>query len=217
MNFRKFLFANELKAKDVALFLQVSEAAVSSYVREKTVPSKENLEKLLHNPYGWDVTYLSDGEEEKSTTVPSKEKIPLYDTQTIGGFNSQIANTESAGIEQWIDAGDWFPGATAALYHYGDSMIEYPAGSILVVKRVEDPRLLLYGHNYVIETSEFRVTKQLQEDGDDFLLYSTNSATYPDGRLIHSPIRIPKDSVTHFDLVIGCVIKEYSNKPISIR
>ena len=44
---------------------------------------------------------------------------------------------------EWIDAGDWFHEASAAIRHYGDSMIEYPSGCILVLKKVEDMRLLL--------------------------------------------------------------------------
>lgn len=147
-----------------------------------------------------------------------KKKIPLYDVESIGGHQDMVANTdEPAGhVAEWIDAGDWFPGATAAIRHYGDSMIEYPSGSILALKRVEDTSLLINGRNYVIETSEFRITKQLQDDGDYIMAYSSNRETYPDGRQIHAPIRIPKSSIRHIDLVLGCVLKEYSNGPIPI-
>ena len=149
-----------------------------------------------------------------------RRRIPLYnDIASIGGYNDQIADTETAAAHaaEWIDAGDWFPEATAAIRHYGDSMVEYPAGSILVLKRVQDRRLLINGRNYVIETTEFRITKQLQYDGGDYLMaYSSNPETYPDGRQIHSPIKIPLDTVRHIDLVLGCVQKEYSNGAIPI-
>lgn len=147
-----------------------------------------------------------------------RKKIPLYDVESIGGHQDVVADTNipSGHVAEWIDAGDWFPGATAAIRHYGDSMIEYPSGSILALKRVEDTSLLINGRNYVIETSEFRITKQLQDDGDCIVAYSSNRETYPDGRQIHAPIRIPKDSIRHIDLVLGCVLKEYSNGPIPI-
>lgn len=147
-----------------------------------------------------------------------RKKIPLYDVESIGGHNDVVAdpNTPAGHVAEWIDAGDWFPGATAAIRHYGDSMIEYPSGSILALKRVEDQSLLINGRNYVIETSEFRITKQLQVDGDYIIAYSSNRETYPDGRQIHAPIRIPKASIRHIDLVLGCVLKEYSNGPIPI-
>ncbi len=151
--------------------------------------------------------------------IQGKKKIPLYDVQSFGGHNGSAADTETAvsHVAEWIDAGDWFPGATAAIRHYGDSMVEYPSGSILALRRVEDTRLLINGRNYVIETSEFRITKQLQDDGGDYIMaYSSNRETYPDGRQIHSPIRIPKSTIRHIDLVLGCVTKEYSNGPIPI-
>lgn len=150
---------------------------------------------------------FNEGEEEE------KNKIPLYnDVETIGGYNGSVANVETQHrVSEWIDAGDWFPDATAAIHHYGDSMVEYPSGSILVLKRVNDPRLLINGEHYVIETDEFRITKQIQDDGDVITAYSTNRETYPDGRLIHSPIRIPKEAIRHLDLVVGCVIKKFGN------
>lgn len=148
-----------------------------------------------------------------------KKKIPFYDdVATIGGTNHLVANDNPEAIpSEWIDAGDWFPEATAAIRHYGDSMIEYPSGSILALKRVNDHRLIIWGRNYSIETTEFRITKRLQDGGDDYILaYSSNVNTNPDGTLIHSPIRIPKDTIRHIDLVLGCVTKEYSNGPIKI-
>lgn len=152
------------------------------------------------------------------TEQKNRKKIPLYDVESIGGHQDVVADTNvpAGHVAEWIDAGDWFPGATAAIRHYGDSMIEYPSGSILALKRVEDTSLLINGRNYVIETSEFRITKQLQDDGDCILAYSSNRETYPDGRQIHAPIRIPKSSIRHIDLVLGCVLKEYSNGPVPI-
>ena len=149
-----------------------------------------------------------------------KKRIPFYDdVATIGGYNHLVADVSAiGGIYEWIDAGDWFPEATAAIRHYGDSMLEYPSGSILALKRVEDWRLIIWGKNYVIETTEFRITKRLQYGGEDFVLaYSSNQETYPDGKLIHSPIKIPKETIRHIDLVLGCVTKEFSNGPIKIK
>lgn len=148
-----------------------------------------------------------------------KKRIPFYDdVATIGGNKNMLADVSKAGnVSEWIDAGDWFPEATAAIRHYGDSMVEYPSGSILAVKRVEDWRLIIWGRNYCIETTEFRITKRLQDGGEDYIIaYSSNQDTYQDGTLIHSPIRIPKETIRHIDLVLGCVTKEYSNGPIKI-
>ena len=155
---------------------------------------------------------------EQSIDKNNKNIIPLYDdAATIGGMNGMVANVDDQSrVTEYVDAGDWFTGATSAIHHYGDSMIEYPSGCILALKRVVDTRLIMNGENYVIETDEFRITKQVQDDGDCIVAYSSNRETYPDGRLIHAPIRIPKESIRHMDLVLGCVIKHFSN-PIKIK
>lgn len=160
---------------------------------------------------------LADADTEKP--AEKKNIIPLYDEdQTIGGLNDMVADVNNpARVTEYVDAGDWFSGATSAIHHYGDSMIEYPSGCILALKRVVDTRLIMNGENYVIETDEFRITKQVQDDGDYIVAYSSNRDTYPDGRLIHAPIRIPKETIRHIDLVLGCVIKHFSNGPIRIK
>ena len=156
--------------------------------------------------------------EQEEVLPPKKNLIPFYDdVSTIGGLNDRVANTDPNSPSEWIDAGDWFPEATAAIRHYGDSMVEYSSGSILALRRVNDQRLIMNGRNYVIETSEYRVTKQLQDDGDHFMAYSTNRETYPDGRQIHAPFSIPKEAIRYIYLVLGCVTKEYSNGAIQIR
>jgi hypothetical protein len=173
------------------------------------------VEQILNFYTNLNRVWLLTGEGEM---LSKENRIPLYDDDvTIGGVNGSMANVDDAARPtEWIDAGDWFPNATSAIHHYGDSMTEYPSGCILALKRVNNPSLLINGENYVIETDEFRITKQIQDDGDCIVAYSSNTETYPDGRLIHAPIRIPKESIRHLDLVLGCVIRKFS-APIMIR
>lgn len=141
-----------------------------------------------------------------------KGGVPFHgDVVSIGGYNDSVVDVSGSHGEsvEAIDVGRMFPGATAAIHHYGDSMVEYPSGSVLVLKRLVDPQLIVNGKNYVIETSEYRITKQLQDSGEDYLTaYSTNRETYPDGRLVHAPLRIPKSEIRHLDLVLGCIVEE---------
>lgn len=214
-----FLRQNGLRQVDLARFLGVSEPSVSRMAKGLNNPSEENLRKILSNDRGWDVSMLLDPEYSGETKM-SRRRIPLYDEAvTIGGKNGVVAEVGApARPREYIDAGDWFPNATAAMYHYGDSMVEYPSGCILALKRVQDSRLIINGEHYVIETDEFRITKQVQDDGGDYIMaYSSNRETYPDGHLVHSPIRIPKDAIRHLDLVLGCVVKRFSNAPISVK
>ena len=219
-------YGGDIKIMAKATF--ISGKTIGDIIGEtEKVPDYDVIRRIAETPslgisLDWLITGKGSMLKESTPTpqVPERKRIPLYDdVSTIGGLNDNIANTsDTPSPSEWIDAGDWFPEATAAIRHYGDSMVEYPSGSILALKRVNDQRLILNGRNYVIETTEFRVTKQLQYDGGDYIMaYSSNRETYPDGRLIHAPIKIPTETVRHIDLVLGCVTKEYSNGAIAIR
>lgn len=58
MNVRDFLKANSLKQVELARYLGITEAAISNVVKEKSEFSKENLIKIIDNPYGWDTSML---------------------------------------------------------------------------------------------------------------------------------------------------------------
>ena len=157
--------------KDAQVFYDMKSGKVQGISSNLLEKFKESLPEI-------NMVWLQTGEG----NMLAKRKIPLYDDPTIGGVNELAANVDdSARPTEWIDAGDWFPTATSAIHHYGESMVEYPSGCILALKRVNDPTLLINGENYVIETDEFRVTKQIQDDGDFITAYSTNRETYPAG------------------------------------
>lgn len=207
-----FFKENGITQEDIAAQIGVSQSYVSALLTGKKAFGKKQAQRFS-DIWGLSPSWLLTEQGPMLMEPAAKNKIPLYDdVETIGGYNNTVANVDTQHrVSEWIDAGDWFPDATAAIHHYGDSMVEYPSGCILVLKRVNDPRLLINGEHYVIETDEFRITKQIQDDGDVITAYSTNRETYPDGRLIHSPIRIPKEAIRHLDLVVGCVIKRFGN------
>ena len=224
--FDKYMEYKHLSDNKVTNQLGLSNGVIGKSRKEGRDLSDRVVEKVEKYYKDLNPNWLRYGEGEMlinshlalATFIKKDKKIPLYDdAPTRGGTNEMVANVDDAARPtEWIDAGDWFPSATSAIYHYGDSMIEYPSGCILALKRVNDCRLLINGENYVIETEEFRITKQIQVDGDDIIAYSSNRETYPDGRQIHSPIRIPKEAIRHLDLVLGCVIKKFST-PVRIR
>ena len=228
---KEFIDANGLSIAAFEKSIGMSNASFGKSLKKNGAIGSDKLENILTvypdiNP-DWLLTgrgSMLKSEEvvprsDKEAILPAKKNlIPFYDdVSTIGGLNDHVANTDSNSPTEWIDAGDWFPEATAAIRHYGDSMVEYPSGSILALKRVNNPQLIMNGRNYVVETSEYRVTKQLQDDGDHFMAYSTNRDTYPDGRQIHAPFSVPKGEIRYIYLVLGCVTKEYSNGAIPIR
>ncbi len=168
-----------------------------------------NLEWLL----------TGEGQMLKTERMPETRKmIPLYDdVATIGGSDISADVSGVSRANEYIDAGDWFSDVTAAIRHYGTSMSEYPNGCILALRKLNDPRSIVWGRNYVVETNETRVTKRLQTCLDDdtcIMAYSTNTETYPDGRLVHEPFKIYKEDIRRIFLVLGRVVKEYSSAPV---
>lgn len=96
-------------------------------------------------------------------------------------------------------------------------MLEYPSGSILVLKQLMDSRLIIWGRNYYVETKEISVIKRLQDGGENYVIgYSSSEKTYSDGHLIHEPVKIPKETIRRISLILGCVTKEFSKGAIPV-
>ena len=216
-----------LDFKGISKYKFYQETGVTNGVlSQKNGISEENILRFLN--YYTDISseWLLTGKGEMlkgQTSEPAKGKnlIPLYeDVSTIGGHNSISAAVDGhMPANELIDAGDWFNDATAAIRHYGDSMMEYPSGCILALKLVQDKSQIILGANYCIETDEFRVTKRLQTCNDDsvFMAYSSNTETYPDGTPIHQPFAIPKASIRRLYLVLGYVVKQFSSGAVFIK
>lgn len=150
---------------------------------------------------------------EPSVTISSQKRIPLHNnTSGTGKNNKEYTDTKvsrSRGNE-WIDTGELFPEATSAIRYYGDSMVEYPSGTILILKQVTDAGVIIWGKNYYVETNEIAFTRRLQDGGKNHIIgYSSSPKTYPDGRLIHEPVKIPKKDIRSIHLILGCIIKEF--------
>lgn len=145
-----------------------------------------------------------------------KGLIPFYgDIQSTGGDVSLRADVDVSQTipSSWIDAGDFFREATAIIEHIGESMVEYPNKCMIAIKKVEDVTLLVNGDVYVIETSEYRVTKKVLDNNNEYITgYSTNPETYPDGQLIYAPMKIPKEKIRAIYSVLGYAYVRHGQK-----
>ena len=142
--------------------------------------------QALKERYGYRDAELSFVSEEAAQSyTKSSRLIPLYDNvASIGGLK-HVNQQSSLHTSTYIDPGDWFPGITAAIWHYDESMIEYASGSVLGLKEVFDFDDLISGRNYVVEygTDYNRVTKRVKKIGGKVLAYSTNTELDIDGTL----------------------------------
>lgn len=209
-------FSSKLRQAEIAEQLGVKSTYLSDMINGR-VPFSDNMKEKLYEVFSYNTdNSMLHGKRMYFGGEDYKENdnlIPFYDDV------SSIVDGVSQPTE-YIDAGDWFKDATAAIRHYGDSMVEYPPGCILALKEVIDRKLIIPGRDYCIETSEYRVTKRIQKgsDKDHWAAYSTNPAIYADGRLIHEPFDIPMRAIRRIFLVLGYVVKKnggsmvFSNK-----
>lgn len=157
---------------------------------------------------------------DKAKAKSSSRTIPLYGVSSIGGTRDVAdVDTPITEPEAYIEVGGWFPDATEAGYHYGDSMKEYPSGCILILKRIYNLRSIVWGSNYVVETNEIRVTKRLQTCKDDdncIMAYSSNKERYEDGTLIYEPFKIYKEDIRTLLLVVASINREQMTSPMKL-
>ncbi|MBD5307632.1 MAG: hypothetical protein HDS14_08440 [Bacteroides sp.] len=149
---------------------------------------------------------------ERNKEMDKERLIPFYDVETTGGYNGTVSASDEGDLVGYIQPGGWFDAReTAAIRHVGDSMVEYPSGCILAVRRVLERHLLVPGRNYVIETSEYRITKRLQKinrNDQTLLLYSTNTDKYEDGSLIHAPFEVALSDIINIYTVLGYIVNQ---------
>lgn len=168
------------------------------------------------------------GEMLKSTVVPMQPTaqaahlIPLYDGVVTASITGADLTPQTEPVEM-VNAGDWFRDATAAMRVHGDSMHpDYPSGSIVAMREVQNKKLIVYGQDYLIETSEYRVLKRLQKSDKDqhWLLCSTNLEMWESGplkgRLIHEPDDIHVDDVYRIYKILGSVKRNHSSRVVKI-
>ena len=94
MRVREFLKANNLKQRELASFLGVTEAAISNVVKGKSEFSKENLIKILNNPYKWDVSMLTENQPE----IPAEEK-PMVSNSLLEYLQKKVEQLERENAE----------------------------------------------------------------------------------------------------------------------
>lgn len=220
----KSLILNKIKKhlkiryeKEFADFLGIKPTTLSMWHKRNTYDAELLFNKCeFLNPL-WLLTGKEPMLNTEKEALKPKNLIPLYeDVESIGGRNYVAEMNGISHSPEMIDAGDWFPGVTAAIRHYGDSMTEYPSGCILALKTINNREEFSPGKNYVVETYEDRVTKRMQRSEKEgyAMLYSSNTETYPDGKLRYEPYPIKLKNITRLFLVLGRIVKEHSSGPV---
>ncbi len=131
----------------------------------------------------------------------------LRDIDGHFGISNNIVTLRESNRTEEFNLGSCFPSAEIAVRNNNNSMAEYPAGCIIVLRRVANLRLLVPGSDYMIETSEYTVVRRLQKCNEDnsITLYSTNREQYPNGSSVFEPFDVPVASIRSAYLVLGYI------------
>ena len=222
MDFRKFLFDNNLKSKDVASYLGITEASVSRYTHNTCKIPINKLQKLTDNPFGWDTSALTDESinvankgnsnvtkvnykssiygaasttlsEQKDNTVPI---IPL--NAMAGTLNDYTDGVMPYQCERIVNP--FASQATMAIRVNGDSMLpKYPNGTLVFCTKVNEKAFIEYFRTYVLDTANGVVIKQVEpSDNDDSITCVSINSKYP-------PFRLDKQYIYGWWKVVGCV------------
>lgn len=186
-----------------------SKGVLSKAIAKNTDIQSKWLVKIVENYPHCNAAWLLSGKGTMLTDHNSRNAhlIPLYDDV---GEPESILSEDGQGLPAgYIDPGDWFMDATAAIRYYSAGMKEYPPGCLLILRQKADFDELVWGEHYMIEYGENRILRAIQpsEDKTHIYAYATNEATYPDGKAKYPPLPIPFHQIKNIFQVLGHICK----------
>jgi transcriptional regulator with XRE-family HTH domain len=202
--------AENLSGRQVALKIG---ADVSYYnkARNGNGLSQEYLDNLLLK-FGLTKRWLVLGEGEMylKKRRNGKHAIPLLDAGAIGKRQIAVDMRRMKESVEVVDATE-YKDATGAMYVCNDTCMapKYKAKDKVVFKKVTDLELILYGADYIIQTNEFCILRNVQKahSKGNILSCSYNMSTWKSGvlrgRLMFEPFEIPIKKITALYLVLG--------------
>lgn len=207
---KQLIATNQLKKSHLAKELGISRTTLDSWLKEVTSPDHKEVQKMskildrfagLSRPAG------------KQVNLSVDHAIPFYDAVAVGGL--AVYQADQAPVVQpseTVDPGTWFRSATAAMRVYGDSMYpKYKSGCIIALKEIHDKEEIIYGEDYVVETTEQRVLKRLMrsEKGEEYIeMNSINPQQDSRGRQIYAPKDFHLSKIRRIYKVLGQILYE---------
>lgn len=79
----EFLYRNRLKSSDLVEFWGVTKGVVSQILNGTTKLPTKRLEELLNNPYGWDVSMLTEESRDSKPELVAEYRPHLSDVEIL--------------------------------------------------------------------------------------------------------------------------------------
>lgn len=209
--FDKYMKIKGLNDNKVTNNLGLSIGTLGKSRKENRDLSEKNIEKILNFYTDLNRTWLLTGEGSMLTTEPSLAgfneleytRVPLLPISAQGGsLNDFVVSVSLQDCEKIISP---INGADIAITISGDSMAdEYPNGSIVLAKRINERAFIDWGKVYVLDTCNGVVVKTLtpSEKEDCIRCVSIN----PDP--IYAPFEVALNDIYGVYRVMLCMAKK---------
>jgi phage repressor protein C with HTH and peptisase S24 domain len=164
--FDKYMKTKGLNDNKVTIDLDLSVGTLGKSRKENRDLSERNIEKILNFYIDLNRTWLLTGEGSMFTDQPAVQEeeehilVPLLPISAQGGsLNDFVTSVNVKECEKVISP---VKGADIAITISGDSMAdEYPSGSIVLAKRINERAFIDWGKVYVLDTCNGVVIKTL--------------------------------------------------------
>jgi SOS-response transcriptional repressor LexA len=170
--------------KEFADKLKVSSQAISNYTREGYNVGREVIENILNAFPDLDANWLLLGNDgmllSDSKQLKNIETVLLLPLSAQGGsLNDFLVSVKNNDCERIISP---IKGADFAITVTGESMApEYPNGSQILIKRIDEKAFIDWGRVYVLDTCNGIVIKRLFPTNDSKkLLCRSINKDFPD-------------------------------------
>jgi phage repressor protein C with HTH and peptisase S24 domain len=156
---RKIKFKSNLNQTEIAAQIGVSRQYLSDAINGR-YPFNDDLRQRLYEHF----TYLAQSTPVESETDNS-DKVPLIPILAQGGALTNYVGSVRASDCEMVTSP--VKGADYAITIYGDSMSpDYPSGSHVLIKRINERAFIEWGKVYVLDTCNGVVIKRLMPTAD---------------------------------------------------
>ncbi len=161
-------------------------------------PTLKTLEKIKERYPELNINWLKTGEGKMLNEKQEQETnfIPLLPISAQGGtLNDFVLSVQDSDCEKIISP---VKGADFAMTVSGDSMApEYPSGSKILIKKINENSFIEWGRCYVLDTCNGTVIKKLvaPDENDSKFGFNYITCISVNQNPIYKPFRVPKDDI----------------------
>lgn len=182
---RQYFENQGIKQVDIASAIGVNPSYITKIYKGEREIGKEQVDKWVTH-YGLSKVWLLTGEGEmlqsgadSTETTDVANKIPLLPVSAQGGsLNDFVVSVKESDCERIISP---IKDAEYAMSVSGDSMSpEYPSGSQILIKRINEKAFIDWGRTYVLDTCNGTVIKRLfPTESKDRVICKSINPEYP--------------------------------------